>query len=158
MNPSRSTPTPACVLLTLVPFGLVVLGIVSDLLYLWTGRPWFAHIAYWNLSGIVVAGAVATAFGAWSCWSRTTNNDVDAFETWPGMPGVIVIALFGASWVLRRQDAAFLPNVPALSASFCAAIVAIFAGGLRSDLGATSGRSAADHPPTVGRPEHRLAH
>jgi len=146
------------VLLTLVPFGLVVLGIVSDLLYLWTGRPWFAHVAYWNLSGIVVAGAVATAFGAWSCCSRSTNADVDAFETWPGMPGVIVVALFGASWVLRRQDAAFLPTVPALSASFCAAIVAIFAGGLRSDFGRDASSPRADRAPTVGQPEHRLAH
>jgi len=158
MNPSRSTATPTCVLLTLVPFGLIVLGIMSDLLYLWTGQPWFAQIAYWNLSGIVVAGAVATAFGAWSCYSRTTSNDVDAFETWPGLPGVVVVALFGASWVMRRQDAALLPSVPALSASFCAAIVAIFAGGLRSNFGPGAKSSQADRSPAVGRPGHRLAH
>jgi uncharacterized membrane protein len=145
-------------LLTLVPLGLVGLGIVSDLLYLSTGQPWFAQIAYWNLSGIVVAGAVAAAFGAWSYGCRSSETRVDTLETWPGLPGIVVIALFGASWVLRRQDAALLPGVPALSASFCAAIVAIFAGGLRSDFARGMKSPRVEDPGQVRHPENRLAH
>ena len=120
-------------MLIVFPLGLLATGIVFDLLRLGTGTGYWSEIAYWMIAAGIVGGLVAAPFG-WIDWLRiphgTRAKSVGALH---GAGNVVVVALFVASWLLRR-DQPQSPGTLALLLSFAGAGLSVATGWLGGEL------------------------
>ena len=115
-------------MLVVLPLGLFVMAVVSDISYMSTQNSAFAIVSYWDIAGGIVGGLLAAVFGLVDFLAIPSGTRAKAIGMYHGLVNVIVIALFGVSWLMR---ASVDDHLPSLMAS-----VLIFAGLL---LGAVSG-------------------
>ena len=120
-------------MLIVFPLGLLATGVIFDVIHLVTGGPRWAEVAYWMITAGIIGGLAAAPFG---------------FADWLGIPGgtrakrigllhgggnLIVVFLFAASWVLRRDNPT-VPETLALIPSFLGAGLAMLTGWLGGEL------------------------
>lgn len=99
--------------LTVFPLALLTTGVAFDVLHQlrtteligdrrYTG--FWAVFAYWLIATGIVGGLVAAPFGLldWLSFPRGTRAKV--LGRWHGLGNTIVLAVFGVSWWLRRDD------------------------------------------------------
>jgi uncharacterized membrane protein len=119
--------------LIVFPLGVLATAVIFDVIHLVTGGAHWAEVSFWMICAGVIAGLVAAPFG---------------FIDWLGIPGgtrakrvgllhgggnVLVVVLFAASWVMRRDN----PTVPeglALVLSFAGGGLALITGWLGGEL------------------------
>ena len=94
---------------------------------------WFV-VAYFVMELGILTGLLAAVFGLldWLWWVPA-NTRAKKVGLWHGLGNVVVIALFAASWLVRRA----LPTDPsrvALAASFAGVALAIVTGWLGGEL------------------------
>lgn len=119
----------------LVPFPLGLLGasVAFDLLHLATGSPTMAGVGHYLIVAGLIAGVVAAPFGLidWLAIPRGTRaKSVGALHA---LGNVVVLALFAASWWLRR-DAPGAPEGVAYALSFVGAALALMTAWLGGEL------------------------
>jgi uncharacterized membrane protein len=92
-----------------------------------------AVVAYWMIAAGIIGGLVAAPFG-WIDWfaipRRTRARSVGL---WHGVGNVVVLLLFAASWLLRR-DVPERPEAIAFVLSFAGAGLALLTGWLGGEL------------------------
>jgi uncharacterized membrane protein len=120
-------------MLIVLPLGLLTGAIAFDVVRLVTGNAAWSEIAYWLIAAGVIGGLLAAPFGTLD-WTRipdgTRARRVGALH---GVGNVLVLLLFGASWLLRRDD----PRTPAflaLALSFAGGALSAVTGWLGGEL------------------------
>ena len=123
---------PAHQMLVAFPLGLLVTGCVFDLIALITGYEDAATAAYWAISAGVLGALIAAPFGVADWWHiprRTRAWHVGAYH---GIGNLVVVALFIAAWVLRRNPSD--PEAISLMLSFAGGAVLFLTAWLGGEL------------------------
>jgi uncharacterized membrane protein len=98
-------------MLIVFPLGLLSTAVLFDVLYVVTENADFATFAFWAILTGVVGGLAAALFGLIDWLGLPGGTRAKAIGLWHGGGNVVVVALFAVSWLLRLDDAAYLPDV-----------------------------------------------
>jgi uncharacterized membrane protein len=107
------------------PLGLLVTAVIFDLIGLVSRDSRWAEVAYY-LIGAGVVGGLAAAVPGWIDWfaipARTRAKRIGLIH---GLGNVVVLVLFVASWLLRRDNPAVPPTEAVVAALLGVAGVSI---------------------------------
>jgi uncharacterized membrane protein len=121
-------------MLIVFPLGLLSAAVIFDLAYLVTGNEDLAVFSFWAIAAGVVGGLAAAVFGAWDWLAVPSGTRAKRVGMAHGVGNVIVVAVFAASWFLRLDDAAFLPDLLPLLLSVAGAALALLTAWLGGEL------------------------
>ena len=99
-------------MLIVFPLGLFITAIIFDIIYLVTDNGKWSEIAYWMIAAGIIGGLAAAVFGLIDWLAIPGGTRAKSIGLWHGSGNVVVVALFGLSWLLRRDE----PRDPALVA------------------------------------------
>ena len=120
-------------MLIVFPLGLLATALVFDVVQLVSGNGFWSELSYWMIAAGVISGLIAAPFGLvdWLAipW-RTRAKRIGAVH---GAGNVVVIALYGLSWLMRTGNPA-VPEIPALAMSFLGGGLALITGWLGGEL------------------------
>ena len=90
----------------LIPFPLALLttAVIFDVIHLITGTSLWAEIGYWNIAAGVIGGIVAAGFGLIDWLAIPTRTRAKMVGLWHGLGNLVVVVLFGASWLIRIDE------------------------------------------------------
>jgi uncharacterized membrane protein len=143
------------------PLGLLATAVVFDLIHLIFDQEALARAAYYMIAAGIISGLLAAVFGLidWSAIPAGTRAKSVGVQHMGG--NVVVLALFGLAWLLRRDDphdpGAF-PIILELAGGALAAVTGWLGGelvdrmGVGVDCGAhlNSPSSLSDRPASEG--------
>jgi len=122
-------------MLIVFPLGLLSSAVVFDLLYLATGNEDLAIFSFWAIAAGVIGGLAAAVFGAWDYLAIPAGTRAKRIGLVHGGGNVVVTALFAISWLMRREDPAYLPdNILPLAVGLLGAGLALFTAWLGGEL------------------------
>jgi uncharacterized membrane protein len=102
------------------PLGLLATAVVFDLAHVvWSGEGW-ATASFYMIAAGVIGGVAAAVFGLVDWLALPQPTRAYRVGLWHGLGNAVVLLLFAASWLLRREA----PSEPG-----AAAIVLSVAGG-----------------------------
>jgi len=147
--------------LIVFPLGLFGTAVIFDVLHFLTGDGTWTGIAYYMIPVGVIGGLAAAVFGLIDWSGIPGGTRAKSVATLHGLGNVLVILLFGGSWLLRRT----VPSDPGILAyilSFAGIAVVSVTGWLGGELvdrmgvgvalganldapNSLSGRPASDH-------------
>lgn len=116
------------------PLGLLATAVVFDVIHLITGSAQWALISFWMIAAGVIGGLLAAPFGTidWTAIpSGTRAKRVGAVH---GLGNVLVVVLFGGSWLLRNAGVETAPGTLALVLSFAGGGLAVVTGWMGGEL------------------------
>ena len=116
-----------------IPFGLLAMAVVFDAGALLLGDGYWSQIAHPMMAAGVVTGLLAAPFGAIDWLGIPSGTRARRVGAMHGLGNVIVVLLFAASWLLRRQAPA-APDAMALGLSFAGGALALVTGWLGGEL------------------------
>lgn len=120
-------------MLIVFPLGLLATAVLFDVVQLATGNGFWSELSYWMIAAGVISGLVAAPFGLvdWLAipW-RTRAKRIGAVH---GGGNVLVLALYGISWLMRTANPA-APETPALVMAFLGGGLAMVTGWLGGEL------------------------
>ncbi|GAB2600205.1 DUF2231 domain-containing protein [Spirosoma areae] len=121
-------------ILVVFPFGLLATAAIFDIVYLLTDNSTFVLVSYWMITAGLLGG-LAAAVPGWIDWfAIPLGTRAKRIGLVHGLGNVTVLALFAISWLLRRDEAGYLPSFLALALSFAAFALAGFTGWLGGEL------------------------
>ena len=120
-------------MLIVFPLGLLAMSFFFDLGGLATGRPGLGVAAYYMIAAGIISGLVAAVFGLIDWLAIPSGTRAKAIGLWHAGGNVVVLALFAASWWLRRGTAE-LPPTAAIVLSGLAVGLALVTGWLGGEL------------------------
>ena len=95
-------------MLIVFPLGLLATAVIFDIIYLVSGTARWTLAAYYMIGAGVLGGLSAALFG-WLDWLGIPGaTRAKRVGLWHGVGNVVVLALFGLSWALRRVS----PDTP----------------------------------------------
>jgi uncharacterized membrane protein len=121
-------------MLIVFPLGLLSTAVIFDVLYLVTRNEDLAGFSFWAITAGIVGGLAAAVFGLIDWLGIPKGTRAKAIGLTHGTGNVIVVGLFAVSWLLRREDPAFLPDVLPLLLGLFAAGLALFTAWLGGEL------------------------
>jgi uncharacterized membrane protein len=145
------------------PFGLLATSVAFDIIHLVTDNGKWAEIAYWLIAAGIIGGLLAAPFGLIDWLAIPGGTRARSIGLLHGLGNVIVLALFAASWLLRRDEPRD-PDTLALVLAWAGAALAVVTGWLGGELvdrlGVGVDRGAhLDSPSSLsGRPADQHAH
>ena len=104
-------------MLIVFPLGLLASAVVFDIIHLVTGNPRWGDVAFWMIAAGIVGGLLAAPFGLVDWLSVPKGTRARRVGALHGLGNVFVLALFGLSWLVRR-DSPLAPAVLAYVLSF----------------------------------------
>ena len=120
-------------MLIVFPLGLLATALVFDVVQLVSGNGFWSELSYWMIAAGIISGLLAAPFGLvdWLAipW-RTRAKRIGAVH---GAGNVVVIALYGLSWLMRTGNPA-VPEIPALAMSFLGGGLALITRWLGGEL------------------------
>ena len=120
-------------MLIVFPLGLLATALLFDVVQLVTGNGFWSELSYWMIAAGVISGLLAAPFGLvdWlAIPSRTRAKRIGAVH---GGGNVLVLALYGISWLMRTGNPA-APETPALVMAFLGGGLAMVTGWLGGEL------------------------
>jgi uncharacterized membrane protein len=120
-------------MLIVLPLGVLAMSLVFDLVARVAEQPKLHEAAFYMIAAGVVSGLLAAVFGFIDFLGIEKGTRAKRIGTLHGVGNVIVVALFAASWFLRREDPAH-PAVLAIALSAAAAALAMVTGWLGGEL------------------------
>ncbi len=127
---------PAHPILIVFPLGLLATSVIFDGVYLYTGTAAFALVSYWMLFSGLVGGFVAAIPGLIDWFAIPKGTRARRVGLIHGLGNVLVMILFGVSWVFRNQATSpgHVPTMLALILSFTGFGLAVITGWLGGEL------------------------
>ncbi len=120
-------------ILIVFPLGLLATAVIFDVIYLSTGNPTMATVAYWMVVAGILGGFAAAPFG-WIDWFAIPQGTrAKRVGLMHGLGNVVVLLLFIGSWLFWR-DAPERPETLAHALSFAGAGLALLTGWLGGEL------------------------
>ena len=159
MKPARILGHHVHPMLVVFPLGLLAISLIFDGIYLVTDDPVFAATAYWNILAGVIGGLLAAVFGVWDWFTIPARTRAKRIGALHGAINVVVVALFAASWLIRRGEPTFhAPSTEALILSCVAVALVMVSGWLGGELVERLGIGVAenagpDAPSSLERPD-----
>jgi uncharacterized membrane protein len=149
-------------ILIVFPLGLLATSFFFDIGWLVTKVGDIGVVSFWMIFAGVIGGLLAAVFGLIDWLAIPSGTRAKFIGAWHGIGNVFVVALFIASWLLRRGD----PEVPSMSAivlsaiAVCTALVTGWLGGElvnRMAIGVDEGAHVNSPSSLSGRParEHQ---
>ena len=92
--------------LIVFPLGLLVTSLVFDVIYLVTGTTTWAVVAFWMIVAGVAGGLAAAPFGVWDWIGIPNGTRAKRIGLLHGVGNVIVVLLFAASLMIRKDNTA----------------------------------------------------
>src|SRR4051812_11763369 len=120
-------------MLIVFPLGLLATAVVFDIVALSTGDTSWFGISFWMIAAGIIGGLLAAVFGLVDWWAIPSGTRAKAIGLWHGGGNVVVVVLFGSSWLLRRPSPT-QPGTGALALSFAGVILALVSGWLGGEL------------------------
>ena len=120
-------------MLIVFPLGLLGTAVIFDVIGLVTGNSQWALMSYYLIAAGVISGLIAAVFGAVDYFAIPRGTRARYVGTLHGVGNVAVVALFGASWLLRRPSPAS-PDAEAFIFSFLGLALALGTGWLGGEL------------------------
>jgi uncharacterized membrane protein len=109
-------------MLIVFPLGVLGMSFFFDLIALGSGIAALYRAAYYMIAAGIVSGLIAAVFGLIDFLGIPANTRAKRIGLLHGVGNVVVVALFAASWYLRRET----PDTPAtLAIALSAAGVAL---------------------------------
>ena len=121
-------------ILIVFPLGLLATGVIFDIIYLITDRTGFQISAAYTIGVGVIGGLVAAVFGLIDWRAIPAGTRAKRIGAIHGLGNVVVVLLFGVSWLLRRAATNWDPTPAALACSFVGIVLAGFTGWLGGEL------------------------
>ena len=116
------------------PLGLLTTSVIFDGVYLYTGNATFALVSYWMLVAGLIGGLVAAVPG-WIDWLAIPKGTrAKRIGMIHGLGNVLVLTLFGISWLFRSDETSHLPPILALILSFAGFGLVAITGWLGGEL------------------------
>ena len=106
------------------PLGLLVTGVVFDIIYLIWGNPTMAMVAYYMIVAGIIGGFLASPFGTIDWLAVPQGTRAKSVGLVHGLGNVGVLLLFIGSWWLRysaSESVTYAPSTLALILSFAGA-------------------------------------
>jgi uncharacterized membrane protein len=120
-------------MLIVFPLGLLATAVIFDGITLGTRDGRWSDMAFYLISTGIIGGLAAAVFGLVDWLAIPSGTRAKAVGLWHGAGKVAVVALFGASWFLRRGTTG-VPGTAALALSFAAVALALVTGWLGGEL------------------------
>ena len=143
-------------MLVVFPLGLLGASVVFDILYWWLDLPIMIEVAFWTMAGGVLAGLLAAPFGVLDWLAIPKGSRARHIGRLHGLGNVIVILLFGGSWLLRSQaedHVSLTATALSLGGVALALVTAWLGGELVSRLGiGVSEQACVDAPSSLDEP------
>ncbi len=111
-------------MLIVLPVGLFLMAVISDIIYLITGSSIFPVVSFVDIAGGVIGGLLAAIFGFRDYLAIPGGTRAKSIAATHGVGNVIVVVLFAISWLIRNGDPTVFPSTLALIFSFVGIIVA----------------------------------
>jgi uncharacterized membrane protein len=120
-------------MLIVFPLGLLATAVIFDVVRLVRDRPGWSVASYYMIAAGVVAGLIAALFGFLDYLAIPANTRAKRIGRLHGLGNVVVVALFAASWFVRRStpDA---PTTASLVLAIAGVALALFTGWLGGEL------------------------
>ena len=91
-------------MLIVFPLGLLSASVIVDVIARLTNCARCAEVGYWKLVGGLLGGLVAAPFGLLDWLAVPEGTRAKEIGRWHGLGNALVLGLFGASWLARRDD------------------------------------------------------
>ncbi len=116
-----------------IPLGVLAMSLFFDLIALAAGWPKLHEAAFYMIAGGVLSGLLAAVFGLIDFLAIPGGTRAKRIGTLHGVGNVIVVVLFAASWLLRRDNPP-RPEWLAIALSVAGAGLATLTGWLGGEL------------------------
>jgi uncharacterized membrane protein len=114
-------------MLVAFPLGLLTTAVIFDLMFLVSGNPVWTLVSYYMIGAGIIGGLAAALFG-WLDWFAIPGGTrAQRIGLWHGLGNVVVLALFGLSWVLRRENPVLPPTAAIIAGLMGLVLMAITA-------------------------------
>jgi len=100
-------------MLIVLPLGLFLMAVFTDIAYLATGNATFAVVSYWDITGGIAGGLLAAIFGFIDWWAIPSGTRAKALGLYHGVGNVIVVGLFLVSCLMRDGAEGHIPSMTA---------------------------------------------
>jgi uncharacterized membrane protein len=120
-------------MLIVFPLGVLAMSLVFDLIARIADWPKLHEAAYFMIAAGIVSGLIAAVFGLIDYLAIPKGTRARRIGAMHGIGNVIVVALFAASWLMRRDHPA-TPETFAIVLSAAAAGMATVTGWLGGEL------------------------
>lgn len=120
-------------MLIVFPLGLLAMSLVFDLIARIGDRPQLHAAAFYMIAAGVVSGLIAAVFGLIDYLAIPNGTRAKRIGRLHGLGNVVVVAIFAASWFVRREDPAH-PATLAIVLSAAAAALALVTAWLGGEL------------------------
>jgi uncharacterized membrane protein len=121
-------------MLIVLPLGLLIGGWLFDLGFKFLGRPVLGEIGFWNTAAGILSGLAAAVFGLIDWTAIPAGTRAKAVGLWHAGANILMLALFAASWYLRRDITGHAPNTTTLVLATAAVAVGAVSGWLGGEL------------------------
>ena len=121
-------------MLIVFPLGLLATALVFDVIRLVTHNPLWGTLSYWMIAAGVISGLLAAPFGLIDWLAIPSGTRAKRIGALHGVGNVVVVALFGLSWLMRTGGDPSLPAVPALVLAFAGGGLALVTGWMGGEL------------------------
>ena len=121
-------------MLIVFPLGLLSTAVIFDVLYLATSNADLATFSFWAMAAGLVGGLLAAIFGLidWMVIPKGTRaRRIGAFH---GGGNLIVVLLFAASFLMRTNRAAYLPDTLPFIVALLGAAIALLTAWMGGEL------------------------
>lgn len=118
-------------MLVVFPLGLLITGVIFDIVYFLTDEARFATVGYWNITAGIIGGLIAAVFGFIDWLAIPKGTRAKRIGRMHGIGNAVLLALFITSWALRRPDDLHLP----VATAFTLQIIGIGLGAVTAWLG-----------------------
>ncbi|HKQ80164.1 MAG TPA: DUF2231 domain-containing protein [Blastocatellia bacterium] len=125
-------------ILIVFPLGLLATAVVFDAIGWVTGSGKWLEISFWMIAAGIIGGLAAALFGLIDWLAIPSNTRAKTIGLWHGLGNVVVMVLFGASWLLRwpnPPDPGTFPVMLSLSGAVLALVTGWLGGELVERLG-----------------------
>jgi uncharacterized membrane protein len=120
-------------MLIVFPLGVLAMSLVFDLIAMFAELPKLHEAAFYMIAAGIISGLVAAVFGLIDFLAIPQGTRAKRIGALHGVGNVLVVVLFAASWLLRR-DVPARPEILAIVLSAAAAGLATVTGWLGGEL------------------------
>ena len=121
-------------MLIVLPLGLFIMAVISDIGFMSTGSRGLAFVSYWDIVGGIIGGLIAAVFGSVDWWAIPSGTRAKTIGLYHGVGNVIVVALFAASWWMRVAVEGHVPSTTASALIFAGVALGAVTGWLGGEL------------------------
>jgi uncharacterized membrane protein len=120
--------------LIVFPLGLFATAVIFDVLYLIVINPAFPTVSFYMIAAGIIGGLLAAIFGFIDWLALPPNSRAKNIGLWHGIGNFVIVVLFAISWLLRQDNANFVPDSLALILSFGGVGLALITGWIGGEL------------------------